>query len=161
MSTLKEEMVFYPAVAVPVLKNVAVEPFYVELSDLMGVPVTSPKDLFKLTLFGISPQVVNRLVDLGHGILDIEMVMPRRTLSHRQNKKENLTSDETGRTIRVAKVVALATQVFGGREKALRWLNRTHPVLDEFFTPLGLCRSEEGALLVLDHLNAVDHGFAA
>lgn len=114
-----------------------------------------------MSLRGLEPGVIAGLIKKSQGILDVEMFIPRRTLSLRLSRAENLNSDETGKVIRVAKVIARATQVFGNQTKALAWLKKNHDNLDGSLSPLGLCKSEEGALLVLDRLSAIDHGFSA
>lgn len=87
-----------------------------------------------------------------HGV-----VLPARTLKHRKEKKQALSVEEADRTLRVAKVITLADQVFGNREKALRWLRRANQRLDGR-TPLEMLRSEVGGDLVRQILYQIDEG---
>lgn len=57
----------------------------------------------------------------------------------------------------VASLSARATEVFGSREKAMRWLETEVPSLDDR-TPLSLIASAEGLAEVEDVLGAIEHG---
>ena len=54
-------------------------------------------------------------------------------------------------------VEARAMEVFGTREKALRWLSAPLPSLEDR-TPLSVLETPEGAAQVRDTLGRVDHG---
>lgn len=75
------------------------------------------------------------------------LVLPARALKHRKQKKQALSIEEADRTLRVARVIALADRVFANRAKALRWLRRENDRLDGR-TPLAMLRSEVGGDLV-------------
>jgi putative toxin-antitoxin system antitoxin component (TIGR02293 family) len=85
------------------------------------------------------------------------LVVPARTLKHRKEKKQPLSLEETDRTLRIAKILALADRVFGNHEKSLRWLRRKNQRLEER-TPLELLRSEAGGDLVRQMLYQIDEG---
>jgi putative toxin-antitoxin system antitoxin component (TIGR02293 family) len=87
-----------------------------------------------------------------HGV-----VLPARTLKHRKEKKQALSVEEADRTLRVARVITLADQVFANREKAMRWLRRANQRLDGR-TPLEMLRSEVGGDLVRQMLYQIDEG---
>jgi putative toxin-antitoxin system antitoxin component (TIGR02293 family) len=55
--------------------------------------------------------------------------IPRRTLSRRLASKSRLTHEESDRTLRMARVVALATEVLGSEEKASHWMNNPNRAL--------------------------------
>jgi putative toxin-antitoxin system antitoxin component (TIGR02293 family) len=57
----------------------------------------------------------------------------------------------------VVDVTARAMEVFGNREKALRWLKTPVRSLADR-TPLSLLNSSEGAMQVRDTLGRVEHG---
>lgn len=86
-----------------------------------------------------------------------DLVLPARTLKHRHTKKQPLSIEETDRTLRVAKVLALAEQVFGNQAKALDWLRRPNRRLKDR-APLQLLRSEVGGALVREMLFQIDEG---
>jgi putative toxin-antitoxin system antitoxin component (TIGR02293 family) len=58
-------------------------------------------------------------------------------------KKQPLSIEETDRTLRVAKALALAERVFGDDAKALDWLRRPKERL-KGRSPMQLLRSEVG-----------------
>ena len=51
-----------------------------------------------------------------------ELRIPARTLSRRLANKSRLTQEESDRTLRMARVVALAREVLGADDKASRWI---------------------------------------
>jgi len=131
------------------------------LADLLGEKINGAHDLIDVTLRGVSPHSVKRLSEISGGVIDVSWIIAPRTLSHRLNNGQNLTADETGKLIRFGKVLIHACRVFGSKDKALRWLGRVHPALSKERSPLSLCQTEEGALLITEELDAIDHGFFA
>ncbi|MFP5249799.1 MAG: antitoxin Xre/MbcA/ParS toxin-binding domain-containing protein, partial [Acidobacteriota bacterium] len=75
-------------------------------------------------------------------------------------KKERLTVEESDRLVRMARIQALAEDVFGESVRANRWLREP---LGEFSgtAPLEWARTEAGARLVEDILAKIDWGAAA
>ena len=75
--------------------------------------------------------------------------IPSRTLSRRLKMKSRLTHDESDRTLRMARVVALAREVLGSDEKASRWMGNPNRALggrkpfDELDTEPGVRSVEE------------------
>ena len=55
--------------------------------------------------------------------------IPPRTLSRRLKTRSRLTHDESDRTLRLARVVALAKEVLGSEEKASRWIGNPNRAL--------------------------------
>lgn len=86
-----------------------------------------------------------------------DLVLPARTLKHRNVKKQPLSIEETDRTLRVAKVLALAERVFDNHAKALDWLRRPNGRL-KGRAPMQLLRSEMGGELVREMLYQIDEG---
>jgi putative toxin-antitoxin system antitoxin component (TIGR02293 family) len=86
-----------------------------------------------------------------------DIVLPARTLKHRKDKKQALSIEESDRTLRLARIIALADQVFGNHEKALHWLRGENQRLDGR-TPMKLLRSEAGGDLVRQMLIQIDEG---
>lgn len=89
-----------------------------------------------------------------------QLVLPRRTLTHRRNKREALTRDESDKMVRLARITSLAEQVFGSDEKAGRWMRSPKRRFDGE-TPLAMLATEAGARLVEEMLVQVDEGMAA
>lgn len=75
--------------------------------------------------------------------------IPARTLSRRLATKSRLTHDESDRTLRMAKVVALANEVLGAEDKASRWMVKPNRALggeipfDQLDTELGVQSVEQ------------------
>jgi putative toxin-antitoxin system antitoxin component (TIGR02293 family) len=83
-------------------------------------------------------------------------VLPRKTLANRK-KVGALTSEQSGRLLRVARAIAAAEETFGDREKAGAWLRRGTTAL-EGEAPLDLLDTEEGAREVETLLTRIGHG---
>lgn len=64
-------------------------------------------------------------------------VVPKPTLERRRRAKQHLTTEESDRLARVAKVFAFGLEVFRDEAKVRDFLNRPHPML-EGKTPLEL-----------------------
>jgi putative toxin-antitoxin system antitoxin component (TIGR02293 family) len=58
-------------------------------------------------------------------------VVPKPTLERRRKEKRPLTSEESDRLARIAKVFAFALDVFRDEAKARSFLDRPHPMLDD------------------------------
>ena len=83
-----------------------------------------------------------------------------KTLTHRKCDGQPLTPEETGRQVRLAKVLALAKEVFGDEAKAKTWLQKPKKLFDGR-SAMDLITTEEGALLVEQALRGIDPGFLA
>jgi putative toxin-antitoxin system antitoxin component (TIGR02293 family) len=57
-------------------------------------------------------------------------IIPARTWRHRKAKKEPLSFEESDRVVRLARVQAMAEDVFGDVEKAARWLREGLGIID-------------------------------
>lgn len=58
-------------------------------------------------------------------------VVPKPTLERRRRQKQHLTTDESDRLARIAKVFAFGLDVFRDEAKVRDFLNRPHPMLDD------------------------------
>ncbi len=129
---------------------------------VLGREVHSELELVAAVRVGFLPEAILTVFD---GTLltksDMErLVMPRRTLSHRVKKGQRLTPEESDRVTRVARIVAMAAETFGDREKSFRWLHKPKRGLGDQ-TPIELIDTEEGARIVEDRLFRISHGLAA
>ena len=86
-----------------------------------------------------------------------EIVISPRTLKHRKARGEHLSQEETDRVVRVDRIVALAENVFGSHEKALRWLRSPDDRIDGR-SPLSMLHTESGGRLVESMLWQLDEG---
>ena len=82
--------------------------------------------------------------------------IPERTLARRKQQRR-LRPDESDRLFRVARIVALADETLGGRERAARWLQRPNRALGNAI-PLHHLDTELGARQVEDALGRISHG---
>lgn len=107
---------------------------------------------------GLPAQSVDFLRTEGLTFSEVhEIVLPARTLKHRKDKKQALSVEESDRTLRLARIMTLADQVFSNHQKALHWLRNENQRL-EGRAPLELLRSEAGGDLVRQMLYQIDEG---
>jgi len=88
------------------------------------------------------------------------IVISPRTLKLRKERGEQLSDEETGRVVRVVRIVALAEHVFGNHEKALIWLRSKDDRINQQ-SPLSVLRTESGGCLVEKMLWQIDEGIYA
>ncbi len=130
------------------------------LSTLAGVKIKNVMDEVRLTQEGISVSVYDSIRQLGASPAELAWVIKPRTLTHRKNKKEPLTQEESGRWLRAAKTQALAIEVFGCTDKALTWLHKPRKRFGNQ-SAAELIQTEAGAQLVEETLNQIDSGYFA
>jgi putative toxin-antitoxin system antitoxin component (TIGR02293 family) len=132
------------------------------IQDMLGVRrLRSEQDLVRLVEERLAVGVVEGLRHAG--LTDDEiysLIVPRRTLTHRRARREDLSREESDRAVRIARLAALGEQVFGETERAWRWL-RAMKRQFEGRSPLQLAATEAGARLVEELLYRVDEGMAA
>jgi len=89
--------------------------------------------------------------------LSTTVTIPRRTLERRLAENADLKLDEAERAIRVARLLARATEVFEDRDEAAAWFSEP---LNELGgkTPLECCALEAGAREVEQTLGRIEHG---
>jgi putative toxin-antitoxin system antitoxin component (TIGR02293 family) len=126
--------------------------------SLVGLKAASDLELALLPEKGLPLTAVESLKDQGLTFTEIsDIVISPRTLKHRKSRKEKLSSVETDRALRVARIVDLADKVFGSRMKALLWLRSTDDRLDNR-TPMQMLVNESGGRLVESMLWQIDEG---
>jgi putative toxin-antitoxin system antitoxin component (TIGR02293 family) len=94
------------------------------------------------------------------GLTDAEvyqLVVPRRTLAHRVAKHQALSQDESDKAVRVARIAAMAEQVFGEADRAWHWLRKPTPRF-EGKSAIDMLATEAGARLVEETIVQIDHG---
>ncbi|MEM5426739.1 type II RES/Xre toxin-antitoxin system antitoxin [Paraburkholderia ferrariae] len=130
------------------------------LGGLLQAPIRSDRDLAALATQRIGVEVLDRLGEHGLKAEELLFIIPRRTLSHRRQNGERLSTDESDKAIRLARIVAQAETVFGSPGKAMNWLRASK---ERFAgkTPLEMTATEHGARLVEDTLVQFDEGYFA
>lgn len=93
---------------------------------------------------GVAPEEISRIIGIGPTDLTAD----------------RLTSGQSDRAVRLARVVALAERVFGSRDQAFVWLRLPSNQL-EGRTPFAYLTTETGARFVEEMLIRIDHGIAA
>lgn len=128
---------------------------------VLGREVASEADLAQVVLARIPEQAVAAVQGSSFSDREIErFVIPARTRRYRREHKEPLTIEESDRLVRLARVQALAEEVFGDAERANKWLRQGLGVLDGQ-APLELARTEAGVRVVEQILGKIDWGAAA
>jgi putative toxin-antitoxin system antitoxin component (TIGR02293 family) len=132
------------------------------VQEILGVQrLRSDQDLVRLVEERLPITALDGLRDSG--LTDDELytlLVPRRTLAHRRARREALSRDESDRAVRLARLTALAEQVFGESERSWRWLRAAKRQF-QGRTPLQLMATEAGARLVEELLYRIDEGMAA
>jgi putative toxin-antitoxin system antitoxin component (TIGR02293 family) len=128
----------------------------------LGVDVASSADLAGVVIQRIPLKALSYIQRCSH-FSDVEigrLVIPPRTLRHRQAKRQPLTVEESDRLVRLARVQALTEEVFADREKAGTWLREPLGELSGK-TPLDLATTEAGVRVIEEILARIDWGAAA
>lgn len=132
------------------------------LAQLLGLPhaIDSDRELARIVSERLDPTAIESLQ--FHGLTPKEiaaLIIPLRTLSHRRARAEPLTVGESDRAVRVARLMVLATSVFGSAERGLAWLRSPLARFDDA-APIALLATEMGARLVEELLIQIDEGYA-
>jgi len=131
---------------------------HVHLSDYIGVTPSSDFNLAEIVEGGLPLSTLALLRERGLSAAEVaDLVISPRTLKHRRARNEALSQEETDRAVRVARMVALAGDVFGNPEKALLWLRSPDERLADR-PPMNLLQTESGGRLVESMLWALDEG---
>jgi putative toxin-antitoxin system antitoxin component (TIGR02293 family) len=136
--------------------------FYALMSGKLGVSkIRSGEDIASLVEKRLPATAVKALVRGGLSDAEVyRLVVPRRTLAHRIAKHQLLSKEESDKAVRVARITAMAEQVFGEPERAWRWLRKPKPRFDGK-TPVEMLATEAGARLVEETIVQIDHGMFA
>lgn len=142
----------------PILKSVAAK---LGGRRTLGATIASDADLARLVRRQLPIQAIVSVVHGGFSESEIDrFVIPARTRRHRIARKERLTVDESDRLVRLARIQALAEDVFGDADKANRWLRADLGILDGK-PPIEVAQTEAGARVVEQVLAKIDWGAAA
>jgi putative toxin-antitoxin system antitoxin component (TIGR02293 family) len=97
-----------------------------------------------------------RTMRLTQAELAAALGIAERTLARRK-RQGALSSEESAKIVRLARVVARATEVFEGLDPSLDWLKSPNATWSGA-TPLSLLDTDIGAEAVLDTLGRIEHG---
>ncbi|MCD5976737.1 antitoxin Xre/MbcA/ParS toxin-binding domain-containing protein [Pseudomonas quasicaspiana] len=132
------------------------QPDFQVLELMAGIP-GQPVDL--LIRNGVSLEAIDNLSQHGVNAVNVGIINAR-TLRHRRTKGERLSPDEGDRLYRVSKLVVLAEQVFGDKDKAAHWLNKAQKAFGGL-TALEAAGTTPGYVAAEETLERINHGFFA
>jgi len=122
--------------------------------------VTSDTELRVITREGLPVMTLSTLAEelnVERKTLAKVVGISDRTLSRRLASGSKLSADESDRTMRVARVFALAKDTLGNGEKAARWLQRSNLALGGE-RPLDLLDTDAGSSEVETILGRIEWG---
>lgn len=122
--------------------------------------VKNPDDLVELVREGLpvtSVTILAERLDIGNTTLSRKLGIPLRTLTRRLSLGSRLTSPESDRMVRLARVFATATEMIGNEDKAVHWLQTPNRALGGRL-PLDELDTEVGAREVEDLLGRIAYG---
>jgi len=101
---------------------------------------------------------------LASGLLEpgemYELVVPRRTLTHRRNRRQPLTPEQSDRLARVVRIATRAEEALADPKKAASWLRHPNRALSGK-KPIQLLESDVGARMVERVLTRIEYGVAS
>lgn len=138
------------------------EALYSLMGGKLGVPrVRSDEDLASLVDKRLPAASLQALVRGGLSDAEVyQLIVPRRTLAHRIARHQPLSKEESDKAVRVARIAAMAEQVFGEPQRAWRWLRKPQPRF-KGKTPIEMLATEAGARLVEEMIVQIDYGMFA
>ncbi len=130
-----------------------------KIASSLNVTIKSTRDLSRLARAGLPTTAFESFSkrEFGFTRKEMEWIIPIRTFSHRKSGG-HLTLDESDKLIRAARIQALAAEVLGSEEKALRWLHQERTAFDNL-SAMELMKTEQGAHQVEEALIQLDEGF--
>lgn len=128
------------------------------IREYIGIAPRSEFDLAEIVEKGLPADSLALLKEKGLTFSEIsEVVISPRTLKHRKARGEHLSHEETDRMVRVARIVALAENVFGVHAKALLWLRSADSRIGGR-SPLSMLQTDAGGRLIESMLWQIDEG---
>ena len=122
--------------------------------------VGTSSELVALTREGLPAGILAELalgLNLDRKSVALAVGITERTLSRRLSQHSRLSSEESDRTVRLARILALATETLGDQAKASRWLQTANRVL-EGRTPFELLDTDAGVQSVETVLGRIAYG---
>ena len=131
-------------------------------SGVIRRKINTPSEWIELVRRGLPARAIDAIaqaVQLTQAELSQTLAIPERTLIRRK-KEGMLSTDESAKLLRVARVMQRAVDVFDDRDGALDWLKTSNRSM-RGVTPLSLLDTDLGAETVLDTLGRIEHGVFA
>jgi putative toxin-antitoxin system antitoxin component (TIGR02293 family) len=127
---------------------------------VLGKSMKKPDDLAQLVREGLPAGSITALaerLDLGNSALSRKLGIPQRTLTRRLSQRARLTSAESDRTVRMARVYAHAVEMIRDEKKAVEWLRTPNRALGGA-KPVDQLDTDMGARMVEDILGRIAYG---
>jgi putative toxin-antitoxin system antitoxin component (TIGR02293 family) len=127
---------------------------------VLGKAIKKPDDLAQLVRKGLPAGSVTALAEklhVGNRVLSRKLGIPQRTLTRRLSQRSLLTSAESDRTVRMARVYASAVEMIGDQQKAIEWLGTPNRALGGE-RPLDQLDTDMGTRMVEDILGRIAYG---
>jgi len=127
---------------------------------ILGRAIKDSVDLTELIRKGLPASAVVALakkLDLKNAVISERLGIPQRTLTRRLSQHSRLTAAESDRTVRLARVYAIAVEMIGSAEKAVEWLRTPNRALGGVL-PLDRLDTDLGAREVEDILGRIAYG---
>ncbi len=137
-----------------------------DAADMLGLKkakVSTTLDFVPFIRRGLSTKAVEsvaKVLQLTPALTVKSLGLAERTYARRIEKHQLLSVDESERVVRLARVLALATEVLGERDRARRWVVEPSRALGGV-SPLTLLDTDIGAGAVFDELARIEHGVYA
>jgi putative toxin-antitoxin system antitoxin component (TIGR02293 family) len=128
--------------------------------NVLGKTIKNPEELAQLVRKGLPGGAIAALagkLHLSSGMLSQALGIPQRTLTRRLSQGSVLTSAESDRTVRLARVYASAVEMIGDQQKAVEWLSTPNRALGGE-RPLDQLDTDTGARMVEDILGRIAYG---
>jgi putative toxin-antitoxin system antitoxin component (TIGR02293 family) len=128
-------------------------------SKILGSSVLSEDQLREVIQRGLPYGAVESfLARFNLALKDLARIgrISPRTMARRR-KARRLEREESDRLYRMARILVRAEEVFGDRNKASRWLRRSHPLLNGQ-KPLEMLDTDIGSRQVDTLLGRIEHG---
>jgi putative toxin-antitoxin system antitoxin component (TIGR02293 family) len=125
---------------------------------ILDITITKPGDLARFARIGLPVTAFERFTQGALTRKEADWIIPARTFTHRKSGDGKLTSEESDKLIRAAKVQALAVEVLGTEEKATLWLHKPRTIFDGL-NAVEYMKTEQGAQLVEEALIRMDEGY--
>lgn len=127
---------------------------------VLGRAVTTPDELAQLIREGLPAIAIVTLagkLNLANAAVSRKLGIPQRTLTRRLSQRSRLTSAESDRAVRLARVYASAVEMIGDQGKAVEWLQTPNRALGGE-RPLDQLDTDIGARAVEDVLGRIAYG---
>lgn len=131
---------------------------FTRIGRLLGRKIFSEQDALRVAQEGIAAKTLEHLAKQGY--FPIDVVAPETTVRRRLAQNAKLSQVESERLIRVLRVQAEATQLFGNAREAMAWMNEPAEFIEGEppIAPAELAKSDSGARLLENRMRRTAYG---